>query len=76
MQISRWSKCKSWDSMSGLQIIGPQVTQTLFWITVERYFSSKKTVDCKVHFLSWTDTFNAFRISGKYLLKDTDSIPV
>ena len=34
--------------MSGLQIIRPQVTQTLFWITVECYFSSEKTVDCKL----------------------------
>ena len=45
--------------VNGLQIIGPRVTQTLFWITVECYLSSEKTVDCKLHFLSCTDIFNA-----------------
>ena len=49
--------------MSGLQLTGPRVTQTLFWITVQCYFSSEKTVDCKLHFLSCIDIFNAFRIS-------------
>ena len=54
--------------MSGLQIIGslgPQVTQTLFWITVvECYFSFWMTVSCKLHFLSCIDIFmNVFSIS-------------
>ena len=49
--------------MSGLQIIGPQETQTLFLITAECYFSSEKTADCKLHFLSCIDIFNGFRIS-------------
>ena len=49
--------------MSGLQIIGPQETQTLFLITAECYFSSEKTVDWKLDFLSGIDIFNGFRIS-------------
>ena len=51
--------------MSGLQIIGPHETQTLFKIKVECYISFEKTVHvyCKLHFPSCIDIFNAFRIS-------------